>query len=130
MLLYEMLYLREGGYVRFVERQSLMNDLQGIRKLVRPACDRFGVQELSLFGSRARGNANDDSDYDFAVVFDRSQTGGLSDRFFGLLFFLEDQLDRSVDLLELDAVRNPFLREAIEEGKRLLYATRDKEAAL
>ncbi|MBI3959619.1 MAG: nucleotidyltransferase domain-containing protein [Chloroflexi bacterium] len=107
-----------------------MNDLQSIKKLVQPACDQFGVQELSLFGSRARGNARDDSDYDFAVLFDRAQTGLLSDRFFGLLFFLEDQLNRSVDLLELDAIRNPFLREAIEEEKSLLYAARDTEAVL
>ena len=107
-----------------------MNDLQSIKKLVQPACDQFGVEELSQFGSRARGNARDDSDYDFAVLFDRAQTGLLSDRFFGLLFFLEDQLDGSVDLLELDAIRNPFLRDAIEEGKSLLYAARDTEAVL
>ncbi len=107
-----------------------MNNLQGIKRLVQPACDLFGVQELCQFGSRALGNSHDDSDYDFAVIFDRSQAGGLSDRFFGLLFYLEDRLDRSVDLLELDAVRNPFLREAIEEGKTLLYSARDKETAL
>ena len=101
-----------------------MNDFQAIKKLVQPACDKFGVKELSLFGSQARGNAEDESDYDFVVLFDRAKTGLLSDRFFGLLFFLEDQLDRSVDLLESDAIRNPFLREAIEEEKMLLYATR------
>lgn len=106
-----------------------MNDLQTIKRVVQPACIRFGVQELSLFGSQARGNAGDDSDYDFAVVFDRAQTGLLSDRFFGLLFFLEEQLGGSVDLLELNAIRNPYLRDAIEEEKRLVYATRDKKAA-
>ncbi len=107
-----------------------MNDLQTIKKLVRPGCAQFGVQELSLFGSQARGNADDNSDYDFVVLFDRAQAGLLSDRFFGLLFFLEEQLDRPVDLLELNAVRNPHLREAIDEEKRLVYATRDKEATL
>lgn len=107
-----------------------MRDLQEITRLVQSACDRFGVQELSLFGSQARGTAVDESDYDFVVVFDRAHSERLSDRFFGLLFYLEDQLHRPVDLLEWRAIRNPFLREAIEEEKTLLYATRNPQTAV
>ena len=94
---------------------------QQLRALVTPACEQFGVRELSLFGSRARGNARADSDYDFLVVFDRTKAGRLSDRYFGLLFFLEDQLASRIDLLEENAIRNPYLRAAITYDKKLIY---------
>ncbi len=46
---------------------------QQLRILVAPACEQLGVRELSLFGSRARGNARPESDYDFLVTFDRTK---------------------------------------------------------
>ena len=68
-----------------------------------------------------RGDSHGESDFDFVVMFDRSNGGKLSDRFFGLLFYLEDHLAASVDLLEQDAIRNPYLREAIEKEKKVVY---------
>ena len=105
-----------------------MNDYQQLTQLVTPACESFGVEELSIFGSRARGDANADSDFDFLVTFDRSQTGRLSDRFFGLLFYLEDNISRHVDLLEQNAIRNPYLHEAIEEERKIIYGERTENA--
>lgn len=107
-----------------------MINYQQLAKLVSPACEQFGVQELSLFGSRVRDDSRDDSDFDFVVAFDRSKAGKLSDRFFGLLFFLEDHLTARVDLLEQDAIRNPYLKEAIEQEKQVLYEARAEEIAL
>jgi hypothetical protein len=103
---------------------------QQLTDLVSPACQRFGVRELSLFGSRVRGDSHEGSDFDFLVTFDRSQAGKLSDRFFGLLFYLEDHLSERVDLLEQDAIRNPYLREAIEQEKRVIYGARTQEVAI
>lgn len=88
------------------------------------------MQELSLFGSQARGDSHEESDFDFVVTFDRSKAGKLSDRFFGLLFYLEDHLSKHIDLLEQDAIRNPYLREAIEEEKRVIYGARTEEVAV
>ena len=94
-----------------------MTIYQQLARLVTPACQRFGVQELSLFGSRVRGDSHAESDFDFVVTFDRTKAGKLSDRFFGLLFYLEDHLATRIDLLEQDAIRNPYLQEAIEQEK-------------
>ena len=107
-----------------------MMDYQRLTELVIPACEQFGVQELSLFGSQARGDTHKESDFDFVVIFDRAKTGKLSERFFGLLFYLEDHLVMPVDLLEQDAIRNPYLREAIEQEKKVLYEARSQKAAL
>lgn len=71
---------------------------------------RFGVKELALFGSMARGQAREDSDIDVLVTFDGPAT---SDRYFGALFYLEDLLGRPVDLVTDKAVR-PELRPFIE----------------
>ena len=52
---------------------------------------RFGVSELSLFGSFARDQAaTDDSDVDILVRFD--VTVNDSRRFFGAQFYIEDLL--------------------------------------
>jgi len=57
---------------------------------------RFGVRSLALFGSRARGQAQADSDVDVLVEFDGATKWA---RYFGLQFFLEDLLGSPVDLV-------------------------------
>lgn len=72
--------------------------------------ERFGVTRLALFGSVARGTSLADSDIDVLVAFDGPAT---SRRYFGVLFYLEDLLGRSVDLVTEKALR-PELRPHIE----------------
>lgn len=105
-------------------------NFQQLRDIVSPVCEQLGVLELSLFGSHARGEALESSDYDFVVVFDHTKSGRRSDRFFGLLFFLEDNLSEQIDLLEQDAIQNPYLKEAIERDKLLIYESRDQKASI
>ena len=75
---------------------------------------RFGVTRLALFGSTVRDEARPDSDIDIVVVFDGPAT---SSRYFGVLFLLEDELGRSIDLVTDKAMRvelRPFIeREAV-----------------
>lgn len=71
---------------------------------------RFGVVRLALFGSTARGPANNDSDVDILVGFNGPAT---SDRYFGVQFYLEDLLGCPVDLVTEKALR-PELRPYIE----------------
>ena len=64
----------------------------------------------------ARDRAEDESDVDILVGFDGPAT---SKRYFGVQFYIEDLLDRPVDLVTEKALRNelrPFVeREAIDE---------------
>lgn len=75
---------------------------------------RYGVTDLALFGSTARGTAGADSDIDILVAFDGPAT---SERYFGVQFFLEDLKGRPVDLVTDKALRaelRPFVeRDAV-----------------
>lgn len=72
---------------------------------------RYGVRRLALFGSTARGSAGSDSDIDVLVAFDGPAT---SERYFGVLFYLEDRFGQPVDLVTEKALRRE-LRPSIEE---------------
>ena len=71
---------------------------------------RFGVTDLALFGSTARGTAKNDSDVDVLVSFDGPAT---SARYFGVQFYLEDLFGCGVDLVTDKALR-PELRPFVE----------------
>jgi hypothetical protein len=64
---------------------------------------RFGVTDLALFGSTCRDAARLDSDIDILVAFDGPAT---SKRYFGVQFYLEDLLGRSVDLVTEKSLRS------------------------
>jgi len=76
---------------------------------------RHGVSGIRVFGSAARGEYKEDSDIDLLIEVTGPTTpwfpGGLADE-------LEKFLGRRVDIVELDAIREPLrqkiLREAIQ----------------
>lgn len=75
---------------------------------------RYGITQLALFGSTARDESRSDSDIDIIVAFDGPAT---SKKYFGVQFFLEDELKSPVDLITDKAMRKelrPYIeREAI-----------------
>ncbi len=85
-------------------------------------CRTHGVRRLCLFGSAARGQAGDAfGDIDFLVVFDDLEVGQYADAYFGLLQSLEALLGRPVDLVEEDAIENPYLRSSADGSRVVLY---------
>ena len=88
-------------------------------------CRRHGVARLEVFGSAARGTDFDPrtSDADFLVEF-RVDGGRVPLRqYFDFADALRRTLGRSVDLVESGAVRNPYLRAAIDRSRELVYAS-------
>jgi uncharacterized protein len=85
--------------------------LATLHKLKPELIQKFGVSRLALFGSTARDEAIDTSDVDILVSFDGIAT---SARYFGVQFYLEDNLGCPVDLVTEKAVR-PQLRPYIEQ---------------
>ena len=71
---------------------------------------QFGVRDIALFGSFARNQHADHSDVDIFVRFDGPAT---SKRFFGVQFYIEDLVGRSVDLVTDKGLRAE-LRPAVE----------------
>ncbi len=90
---------------------------------LRELCERYAVRRLMLFGSAATGGFDpQNSDLDFVAEFDRPTGMSLSKQFFGFMVELEDLFGREVDLLELPAIENPYLREEIDETAVTVYA--------
>jgi len=87
-------------------------------------CKLHGVKRLEVVGSAAREVDFDPvrSDVDFLVDFEPGRLPTTLRGFFGFRKALEDILGRSVDLVMLDAVRNPYLKASLESSRRLLYA--------
>ena len=92
------------------------------REELQELCRRFHVRRLDLFGSAARGDFNPErSDIDFIVEFDRSAPQHPFDAYFGLKEELEALFGRKVDLVELSAVRNPYLKSSIDASREPVF---------
>jgi len=85
-----------------------------------PACRKFDVRRLDVFGSTARDAASGTSDVDLLVEF-RNPDRSPARRFFGLLHQLEDTLGCEVDLLTTGSLRNPYFRERVLKERIPIY---------
>ena len=83
-------------------------------------CRENDVAKLGVFGSTARGEADDDSDVDLLVEFSKRKS-------LLALVSLERKmsaaLGRKVDLLT-EAAISPYLREGIKRDLRIIYEAR------
>jgi uncharacterized protein len=101
----------------------MIAEIASHREEVVDLCRRFHVRRLDLFGSAA-GDGFDParSDLDFLVEFDPTVPEALSLRtFFGLKEALEALFGRSVDLVEANAIRNPYFRESIQCARESVF---------
>ncbi len=91
-----------------------MERAEAIRKLkgLMPELRKFGVKSLSLYGSVARNEATSKSDLDLLVEFEGERT---SEKFFGTLFLLEDELGVKVDLAQPDTL-HWLIRDEVLDG--------------
>ena len=84
-------------------------------------CKRWGVRELWLFGSLARGDSTPGSDADVLAIFEPDATTSTWD-WPEMTDELAAIFGRPVDLLSSGVLRNPFRRESIMASRRVLYA--------
>ena len=98
---------------------SVLNDYLG--ELTR-LCRQYRVKRLAVFGSAVRSDFDaDSSDLDFVVEFTQLEPNDHKDAYFGLVEALSRLFSRDVDLIELSAVRNPFVKKRILEQQETLY---------
>lgn len=93
--------------------------IQDIKALVSPIAPKYKVREIYLFGSYARGDANESSDLDFLVL------GGENFKLtmiFSLAEELRDVLKKNVDVFEINEINqdSDFYHTIMKE--RLLVA--------
>ncbi|MEO5924523.1 MAG: nucleotidyltransferase family protein [Bryobacteraceae bacterium] len=83
-------------------------------------CRRYGVKELSLFGSAARGEMKPESDIDIFVEFEPGARIGVV-RFELLVEELEALIGHKVDLVTKRGLKPWVLPQVLKDAK-LLYA--------
>jgi predicted nucleotidyltransferase len=84
-------------------------------------CRRHHVRSLALFGSVLREDFGPDSDVDVLVDFEPDAPISLLE-IVDMQDELEALLERSVDLVDLKGLRNPFRRHEILRTRQIIYA--------
>ena len=91
------------------------------RKKISEFCRRWDVVEFSLFGSVLRDDFRPDSDVDVLVTFSKEAEISLFD-LVQMKLDLEKIFHRPVDLIEKEALENPFRKREILRTAQVVYA--------
>ena len=92
-------------------------DLKEITAEVIKFADQYGIIKAGVFGSYARGEAEDESDIDLLLEF--KEVIGLM-KLGGLIIDLEEALGKKVDVLQFCAI-NPQIRDHVLQEVKLIY---------
>lgn len=84
-------------------------------------CRKWRIRELSLFGSALRDDFGPESDLDFLVSFEPETGWDLFD-LVTMKTELEERFGRPVDLVEKEALRNPWRKSEILRTREVIYA--------
>lgn len=97
--------------------EEVNKHIEQIKKL----CASNKVKSLFVFGSVIKNRLTTDSDIDLVVDIEEDDPLNYSDKYFDLKFNLEKIFNRKIDLLELKAIKNRFLKQKIDQTKLLIY---------
>jgi len=97
--------------------EVLSNKMEAIASL----CEIHRVKTIAVFGSAAQNTMTAQSDIDFLVQFSED-IDDFADNYFSLLESLELLTGKAIDLVSVNSLRNPVLKEEIEKSKIELYA--------
>ena len=94
-----------------------LNDVEAL-------CREQHVERLDVFGSVTRDDFDaSQSDLDFVVEFEPDAPRlGLKGPYFMMRKGLRTIFDRDIDLVEYEAVRNPYFKRELDETRRRIYA--------
>ena len=98
-----------------------MNTLSAHKNEINALCANHKVRSLYAFGSVLTPNFNANSDIDLIVDFKDIDIKDYADNYFDFKFSLQDILSRPVDLLEEQAIKNPYFRQVVNQTKELVY---------
>ena len=95
----------------------MLYDIETLQKKAVPIAKAHGVKRLSLFGSYARKEADENSDVDFLI--ERGKLKGMI-RYFSFVHDLENELGCHVDVVTSGISDKEFLAQ-IKQDEVLLY---------
>jgi predicted nucleotidyltransferase len=86
----------------------MLYTIEEIQQLLKPLIKKYEIKNMYLFGSYARGEADENSDLDFAVDIEATKLIGLN------FFIFQDELanlfEVPVDIITLNAARTSRTR--------------------
>lgn len=98
-----------------------MERLETYSKDIIKLCETHKVKSLYAFGSILNNRFNKESDIDLIVDFLNVKVEDYADNYFAFKFSLEDILKKPIDLLEEKAIKNPYLKQSIDQKRKLVY---------
>ena len=98
---------------------SDLDELKALAPRLARLCRSYGIAELSVFGSVARGDAGPDSDIDLLYVKVPGNDLGMS--YFSFQEDLEKLFGRPVDLVSRDSLHR-VIRDQVLADAQVLYA--------
>lgn len=93
-------------------------------------CEKYHVAELYVFGSVVSGKFTKESDIDFLVRFSGVDPLDYFDNYMDFKVELETLFSREIDLVEIQAIKNPILQKSIDRDKINLYGREDTKVAV
>ena len=93
-------------------------------------CENHNVSELFAFGSVLTDAFNNESDIDFLVKFGDVDLYKYFDNYMDFKESLENLLKRTVDLVEIQTLKNPILKRSIDKTKTKVYERADSKMAV
>ena len=84
-----------------------------LASIVRPVAEKYGVDKVYLFGSSARGDYDEDSDYDFCIERGKIDCILVLSEFFK---DLHDAVGHEIDMVTTKSVDPEFLNRIMKEG--------------
>jgi len=87
--------------------------IEELRAIVAPVAERYGVDKVYLFGSAARGDQNENSDYDFCIELGKIRSLFTLSGFFG---DLKDAVGHEIDLVTIESLPPEFSNNVMAEG--------------
>src|SRR5687768_7692295 len=108
----------------------MIPQVQQHRAQIVALCRAHGVRRLELIGSAARGDFDPArSDFDFLVEFEDDAVSELSSRYFGVLFALEDLLNRKIDLIRVSPTADQRFMAVARRHLEVVYDAGSPQAA-
>jgi uncharacterized protein len=98
-----------------------MTFLNNYNSIIFQLCKTHKVKSLYAFGSVITDKFTADSDIDLIVDFESIDMTDYADNYFDFKFSLQNILKHPIDLLEEQAIKNPYFRKNIDAQRQLIY---------
>ncbi|MDR2866247.1 MAG: nucleotidyltransferase domain-containing protein [Methanomassiliicoccaceae archaeon] len=95
-----------------------IHTIDELKLLVAPVAEKYGCGKIYLFGSVARGDHDEGSDYDFCIELGKIRGFKLG----GFFMDLKDAVGNEIDLVTVDSIGHEFLNKILRESVILYEA--------